>query len=1121
MAITRPTGEQLRFASANTGEHILDTYMEAAEIGGRALSDLLDDLFDPADSGKFRSENFEFRYNSDKLQFRAGIFSNSSASWVDVTTFFSIEGAFSTSTAYNNFDLVTVANSDVYIVYGLSSAQTYGSESAFISSSNTKKIVDVSGAQAQAAIASDHRADAAKYAVTAEDATFSLTSTNGGTSGLYSAKHYQAKASANATTATSQATISSNHRADAAKYTSTAHNTTFTLTSTNGGTSGLYSALHYATESSNSATAASTSETNAASSATSASGSASTATTQANTATTKASEATSSASTASTHAGTATTKAGEASASATSASGSATTATTQATTATTQAGLSSDHRADAAKYAVTNHNTTFSLTSTNGGTSGLYSAKHYATEASTSATNAASSATSATSSASTATTKANEASASATAASNSATASANSATASANSATAAQNTADAIGTFNSLSDVVISSVGNLELIQYDTTTSKFINRTATEAGIATITYVDSQVASENTIDEMNDTTITSVGDNEILQYDNSTSKWINQTLAEAGILTSETSHADVVVDGDFGSNGIMTRTGAGSYAMLTDNSSNWNTAYGWGNHASSGYVTYLGTAIVDADFSANSGLMKKTSAGSYTIVSDSSSNWNTAYGWGNHASAGYATLASPTLTGNPLAPTQSAGDNSTKIATTAYADTAVSNLVDSAPSALNTLNELAAALGDDANFSTTVTNSIATKMPLAGGTFTGGITGTTATFSDNITSRKAGDVELTVHADSASGPESALLLMRGTNDTFGGDGYNDWKIENGYGKSGSAGGTLRIQRGYNSSLDTYWEWDANGNASSYANITSSGTLNISGATGTAQLQVNLTDTTAYNHSIKCYNPNLTQGQHNQIHLGESGSNYNTSALSYVWDSDGSASNNYLEIGHWGNGDLIKVYGDKVEITDPLTVTSDVTFTGDNYNVTWDKSEDALKFPDGAELRFGTGDDLVIKQDSNGTHSRIIESGSGNFVIQAENFNLKNSNAGKTFMKCKADAEVELFHNNEQKLETTSTGVVVTGDVETSGNIELGHASDTTISRDSAGVVKINTDKVLTTGNSDAPTTTSSSGDADFVLVDDGGTMKKITPADLGITSGGASQGFAIAMAICL
>jgi len=66
---------------------------------------------------------------------------------------------------------------------------------------------------------------------------------------------------------------------------------------------------------------------------------------------------------------------------------------------------------------------------------------------------------------------------------------------------------------------------------------------------------------------------------------------------------------------------------------------------------------------------------------------------------------------------------------------TSYADTAVANLVDSSPATLDTLNELAAALGDDPNFATTVTNSIATKLPLTGGTLTGGLTGTTGSFS--------------------------------------------------------------------------------------------------------------------------------------------------------------------------------------------------------------------------------------------------------------------------------------------------------------------------------------------------------------------------------------------------
>lgn len=70
--------------------------------------------------------------------------------------------------------------------------------------------------------------------------------------------------------------------------------------------------------------------------------------------------------------------------------------------------------------------------------------------------------------------------------------------------------------------------------------------------------------------------------------------------------------------------------------------------------------------------------------------------------------------------------------------TQADIDASVSALVDSSPATLDTLNELAAALGDDANFSTTVTNSIATKLPLAGGTLTGALAATDITLSGTI-----------------------------------------------------------------------------------------------------------------------------------------------------------------------------------------------------------------------------------------------------------------------------------------------------------------------------------------------------------------------------------------------
>jgi hypothetical protein len=75
-----------------------------------------------------------------------------------------------------------------------------------------------------------------------------------------------------------------------------------------------------------------------------------------------------------------------------------------------------------------------------------------------------------------------------------------------------------------------------------------------------------------------------------------------------------------------------------------------------------------------------------------------------------------APLDSPTFTGTPAAPTPSAGNNSTQVATTAYVDGAVAAIVDTAPEALNTLNELAAALGDDANFATTISTSLGEKL---------------------------------------------------------------------------------------------------------------------------------------------------------------------------------------------------------------------------------------------------------------------------------------------------------------------------------------------------------------------------------------------------------------------
>ena len=76
----------------------------------------------------------------------------------------------------------------------------------------------------------------------------------------------------------------------------------------------------------------------------------------------------------------------------------------------------------------------------------------------------------------------------------------------------------------------------------------------------------------------------------------------------------------------------------------------------------------------------------------------------------------YAPLSSPALTGTPTAPTANQNTNSDQIATTKFVKTAVSDLINSAPSTLDTLNELATALGNDPDFATTVSNHIGQKL---------------------------------------------------------------------------------------------------------------------------------------------------------------------------------------------------------------------------------------------------------------------------------------------------------------------------------------------------------------------------------------------------------------------
>lgn len=110
-------------------------------------------------------------------------------------------------------------------------------------------------------------------------------------------------------------------------------------------------------------------------------------------------------------------------------------------------------------------------------------------------------------------------------------------------------------------------------------------------------------------------------------------------------------------------------------------------------------------------------------------------------------------------------------------------------------------------------------------------------------------------------------------------------------------------------------------------------------------------------------------------------------------------------------------------------------TGDVTFTGDNYNVVFDKSDDSLKFADNAAIKLGTGDDFSMLH--NGSNTVFHDAGTGGFVLRASQHTFKNQAGTEINAQFTQDGAVELYHDNSKKLETASGGITVTGEITTS------------------------------------------------------------------------------------
>lgn len=187
-----------------------------------------------------------------------------------------------------------------------------------------------------------------------------------------------------------------------------------------------------------------------------------------------------------------------------------------------------------------------------------------------------------------------------------------------------------------------------------------------------------------------------------LRIKRSTTTAVPSSLLNAELAYSEASNKLFIGVGTGGVGGTATSVvaigGSGAFLETTTAASTYLTI----SSASSTYQPLSGMT---------SYLTTSTAASTYQTISGMSSYLTTAT-----ASSTYAPLASPSFTGTPLVPTATAGTNTTQAASTAFVQTAVSNLVNGAGAALDTLKELADALGNDANFSTTITTSIGTKL---------------------------------------------------------------------------------------------------------------------------------------------------------------------------------------------------------------------------------------------------------------------------------------------------------------------------------------------------------------------------------------------------------------------
>ena len=496
--------------------------------------------------------------------------------------------------------------------------------------------------------------------------------------------------------------------------------------------------------------------------------------------------------------------------------------------------------------------------------------------------------------------------------------------------------------------------------------------------------------------------------------------------------------------------------------------------------------------------------------------STSAPTWQTptvdlsAYSTTTSISNTYAPLSSPSLTGNPTVPTQTAGNSTTRIASTEFVSTAISNLVDSAPSTLDTLKELASALGDDVNFSTTVTNSIATKLPLAGGTMTGDLdmgsndittTGkmlyanmyanstaypTASTYHGcfihdhslgaGLFSHNGSWVRLANHSDlsnylTTSSASSTYLTQANASSTY----LTQSNASSTYLTQSNASSTYLTQSNASSTYMPKTGGTFTGDITiNHGSGSTTGVINLGNSNGNGTLaQINMGHSGDTDHGNISYTGDMifkTGGNSEKFRIGSSGqiglsgANYGTSGQ--VLTSNGSSSAPTWQTVSGGSSGMPTSGGTftgGVTFNNSATVHVDSMFTfdgqnnygidfqlrGNNYDLVWYSAANTLKAWDNTRIRWGSGNDFDIYHDGSQTNFHI-EQGTAPIVF--------SNNSNSELLKIESTGAISMagaftFPTSDgvanQVLQTNGSGTVSWATVSSGGGGSMNDLIDDT------------------------------------------------------------------------